>query len=60
MPNVPQEIDRVLEQIRERVRRAEGLRMRGADDRELEPVQSDIGRLKWRLADLVRVREWPQ
>lgn len=50
----PHEIDRVLEEIRERVRRAEGLRRRGAEDRELEPVQTDIGRLKWRLADLVR------
>jgi hypothetical protein len=48
------EIDRVLEEIRERVRRAEGLRIRSADDRELEPVRSDIVRLKWRLAHLVR------
>jgi hypothetical protein len=28
--------------------------MRGADDRELEAFRSDIGRLQWRLADLVR------
>lgn len=54
MSHEPHEIDRILEEIREHVRRAEGLRMRGADDRELEPVRTDIGRLKWRLADLVR------
>jgi hypothetical protein len=50
----PQEVDRVLEEIRRRVREVEGLRMRGADDRELEAFRSDIGRLQWRLADLVR------
>jgi hypothetical protein len=54
MSQEPQEFDRILEEIRDRVRRVEGLRMRGADDRELEPVRTDIGRLKWRLVDLVR------
>jgi hypothetical protein len=56
MSSEPQEIDRVLQEIRDHVRRVEVLRMRGADDRELEPVRTDIGRLKWRLADLVRTR----
>lgn len=53
MPHESQEIDRLLQEIRERVRRAEGLRKRGASDHELEALRSEIGRLRWRLADLV-------
>jgi hypothetical protein len=47
------EVDRVLQEIRERVRHVEGMRRRGASDRELAAYRSEIGRLRWRLAGLV-------
>jgi hypothetical protein len=53
MPPETHEVDRLLQEIRERVRRVEGLRKRGLSDRELEPLRTEIGRLQWRLADLV-------
>lgn len=53
MAHESHEVDRLLQEIRERVRRAEGLRKRGASDRELEALRSEIGRLRWQLADLV-------
>jgi hypothetical protein len=53
VPHEMHEVDRVLQEIRERVRHVEGMRRRGASDRELAAYRSEIGRLRWRLAGLV-------
>jgi hypothetical protein len=53
MPHELQEIDRLLKEIRARVRQVEGLERRGASPSELERRRREIGRLQWRLADLV-------
>lgn len=47
------EVDRLLQEIRIRVRQVEGLRRRGASKRELEAARGEVDRLQWRLADLV-------
>lgn len=47
------EVDRLLQEIRIRVRQVEGLRQRGATKRELEAARNEVDRLQWRLADLV-------
>jgi hypothetical protein len=47
------EVDRLLQEIRIRVRQVEGLRRRGASKRELEVARNEVDRLQWRLADLV-------
>ncbi|HET7855993.1 MAG TPA: hypothetical protein VFL41_06005 [Gaiellaceae bacterium] len=53
MPNEMHEVDRLLEEIRRRVRHADILRRRGGGERELAQVRSELGRLRGRLADLV-------
>jgi hypothetical protein len=53
MPHNVTEVERLLEEIRSRVRYVEARRRSGASERELEPHRSEIGRLKGRLADLV-------
>jgi hypothetical protein len=47
------EVDRLLQEIRIRVRQVEGLRRRGASKRELEVARHEVDRLQWRLANLV-------
>jgi hypothetical protein len=47
------EVDRLLQEIRIRVRQVEGLRRRGATKRELDAARNEVDRLQWRLADLV-------
>jgi hypothetical protein len=53
MTNELHEVDRLLQEIRIRVRQVEGLRRRGAGKRELEAARHEVDRLQWRLADLV-------
>jgi hypothetical protein len=54
MNNRSPEIDELLLRIRGLVRVRELLRDRGASDEELEEHSAEIGRLHWRLAQLVR------
>jgi hypothetical protein len=53
MPPTAPEVERLLAEIRSRVRHAQERRRSGASDRELERHRSEIGRLKSRLADVI-------
>jgi uncharacterized protein YigA (DUF484 family) len=53
MPPSAPEVERLLEEIRSRVRHVEERRRSGATEWELERHRNEIGRLKSRLADLV-------
>jgi hypothetical protein len=48
------EIQDLLEQLNDLVRRRDVLRSQGIDERELNYLRADIGNLHWRLAQRVR------
>jgi hypothetical protein len=53
MPHGAPEVERLLEEIRARVRYVEARRRGGATARELQRHRDEISRLKGRLADLI-------